>query len=364
LAATILARAGVRVHLLDRARFPRDKLCGDTLNPGSLAILDRHGIGDSVRRLSIPVTGMMVTGPGWTSVTADYGPDIYGAAIRRRDLDALLVDAAVNAGARFESGVSVTAPLLSPDGARVLGIRTTRDGVSDERRARIVIAADGRGSRLGAALRLTRFAQSPRRWAFGAYFDGVKGLSSRGEMHIRSDGYTGVAPLPGGLVNVCVVREHDRQHVVDPRTVVREAVASDQMLRERFARAGQVTDVTVLGPLAMEARASGFFGLLLAGDAAGFIDPMTGDGLRFALRGAELAADAALTEWFDGRPAFQKLAAARSREFASKWRVNRALRALVGSPRALGVAAQLGGRWPGPVEYLIRIAGDVPSVNH
>jgi 2-polyprenyl-6-methoxyphenol hydroxylase-like FAD-dependent oxidoreductase len=152
----------------------------------------------------------------------------------------------------------------------------------------------------------------------------------------------------------------------DPERLLRSELERDPWLGDRFVGARLACRPTVLGPLAVDAIPTRDppAGLLLAGDAAGFIDPMTGDGLRFALRGAELAADAALTEWFDGRPAFQKLAAARSREFASKWRVNRALRALVGSPRALGVAAQLGGRWPGPVEYLIRIAGDVPSVNH
>ena len=80
--------------------------------------------------------------------------------------------------------------------------------------------------------------------------------------------------------------------------------------------------------VAVDAAAVGAPGLLLAGDAAGFIDPMTGDGLRFAIRGAELAAAAALRELETGGPAHADLAAARRREFAGKWRMNRALRAL------------------------------------
>ena len=88
-------------------------------------------------------------------------------------------------------------------------------------------------------------------------------------------------------------------------------------------------------------------GLLLAGDAAGFVDPMTGDGLRFALRGGELAAHAALDELASGRPAFARLAALRRREFSTKWRINRALRVMVGSPRARRArraACRTGGR--------------------
>ena len=82
IAGLVLARAGVRVQLLDRAEFPRDKLCGDTINPGALSILDRLGLGTAVRRRSIPVTGMTVTGPGGSSVSADYGT-LCGAAIVR-----------------------------------------------------------------------------------------------------------------------------------------------------------------------------------------------------------------------------------------------------------------------------------------
>ena len=131
------------------------------------------------------------------------------------------------------------------------------------------------------------------------------------------------------------------------------------MLRDRFAGATQVSPVTVLGPLAVNARAAGCPGLLLAGDAAGFVDPMTGDGLRFALRGGELAAQAALDELASGQPAFARLGVQRRREFQVKWRINRALRMMVGSPRALEIAAVASAWWSSPVEYLIRLAGDV-----
>ena len=76
--------------------------------------------------------------------------------------------------------------------------------------ARVVIGAEGRHARLAFALGLSRFAASPKRWAFGAYFEGIDGLSDRGEMHVRRDGYVGIAPLPGGIANVCVVKELDR----------------------------------------------------------------------------------------------------------------------------------------------------------
>ncbi len=71
-AATVLARAGVRVRLLDRAAFPRDKLCGDTINPGTLAILRRLGLAGGIEPRGLPIDGMIVTGEGGVAVEARY----------------------------------------------------------------------------------------------------------------------------------------------------------------------------------------------------------------------------------------------------------------------------------------------------
>ena len=362
IAALCLARAGVRVRLLDRASFPRPKLCGDTLNPGSLALLERLGVDGEIRRHAISITGMMVTGPAGAAVAADYPHALYGLSLRRHDLDLKLVEAAVAEGVTFDPGATVQAPVVSDDGTRVVGVRLTHGRQQYTLRSKVVIAADGRASRLASSLQLSRFAASPKRWAYGAYFDGVAGLSSRGEMHIRGDGYIGVAPVPGGVANVCVVNTPAAK---TPRgaapyaRVIDDAVAIDPTLRERFAGARRISEVTVLGPLAVEATAAGRPGLLLAGDAAGFVDPMTGDGMRFALRGGELAARWSLRELESGTPAHQALAGDRAREFSGKWRINRALRALVDSPRALDLAALVARRWSAPVEYLIGVAGDV-----
>jgi flavin-dependent dehydrogenase len=360
-AALVLARAGARVRLIDRATFPRDKLCGDTLNPGSLSILDRLGVGGAVRAGALPITGMHVTGPG-AHVSADYPDGLRGVSLTRRCLDQILLDAAAAAGACVETGVTVTEPIAGQDG-RIAGARLASRHQRGDVRARVVIAADGRGSRLASRLQLASYARRPRRWAFGAYFSGVGGMTQRGEMHVRPNGYIGVAPLPGGLTNVSVVRDDarrgERPGHDDQQAIVRRALEADPALRDRFAEARQESRVTVLGPLAVDARAAGCPGLLLAGDAAGFVDPMTGDGLRFAIRGGELSAQAALDELASGQPAFANLAAWRVREFATKWRINRALRLIVGSPRALDVAAFVSKHWSTPVEYLIQIAGDV-----
>ena len=159
------------------------------------------------------------------------------------------------------------------------------DGRADRVTARWTIAADGRRSPLALALGLIGHPIRPRRWAIGTYAEGVEGLEAFGEMHIRAGHYIGVAPAEGGLANLCLVTS-SREGMHDPAARLWQAIAGDPLLAGRCARARQAAPVVTMGPLAVDARAAGVPGLLLAGDAAGFVDPMTGDGLHLALRGA------------------------------------------------------------------------------
>ena len=136
-------------------------------------------------------------------------------------------------------------------------------------------------------------------------------------------------------------------------------VRADPILRDRFDHAEIAGPVTMLGPLAVDVPVAGMQGLLLAGDAAGFVDPMTGDGLRFAIRGAELAAEVAqqcLEEpTFEG---FRTLTERRARELGVKYRFNRGLRGLVSSDAGVR-AGTLGARVaPAVLRRIIRYAGD------
>jgi flavin-dependent dehydrogenase len=117
--------------------------------------------------------------------------------------------------------------------------------------------------------------------------------------------------------------------------------------------------------MAVDVRAAGEPGLLLAGDAAGFIDPITGDGLHFALAGAELAAAVTLDVLSGHTPierAHLDLAAKRTAAFSAKWRFNRALRLLVASPRGVSGAAVAARVAPSIFENIIRYAGDCSRI--
>jgi flavin-dependent dehydrogenase len=365
LAAMILAGAGLRVRVFDRARFPRHKLCGDTLNPGALEVLRRHTDVSPLIERSDPIAGMLLTGPGGVSVRGEYGGGRAGRSITREVLDQWLVDRAIDAGASVEENVAIRD--VAMDGGRVAGVIAGHNGHTTRHPARMVIAADGRRSAIAIARGLSRQPPRPRRWAIGNYFTDVAGMTTLGEMHVRRGHYIGVAPVPGGLTNACLVLPYDASHergeLSRPQQALESHLRADPELSERFARARPVAAPVMLGPMAVDARAAGEPGLLLAGDAAGFIDPMTGDGLRFALMGAELAAALVLETLSGSLPidrAHLVLAARRRAAFQSKWRFNRALRQLVASPASVTAAAATARLLPSAFGKMIRYAGDCP----
>jgi flavin-dependent dehydrogenase len=359
IAAIVLARAGARVMVVDRARFPRPKLCGDTLNPGALAVLQRLGLGCAAGA-SMALDGWIVTGEGGVRVEGRYD-GVNGRGVSRCAFDSALLMAAAGAGACVEEGVLVQGPLVdsSRQQPTVIGLTVSgRQGRGLPLRSRIVIAADGRYSRVARALGLSKAAPWPRRWAIGAYFEGVAGMTGFGEMHVRSNYYMGIAPLPHGLTNACVVTPNPGGRL--PADCMTNMLRGDPMLGERFAAARMVTEPICLGPLAIDARAAGAPGLLLAGDAAGFVDPITGDGLRFALRGSELAAGEALRALESGfDSAHVKLLEVRRREFSAKWRFNRTMRWIVTYPAAIRAARYSAAILPQLLQQAIRYAGDV-----
>jgi flavin-dependent dehydrogenase len=334
------------VRIVDRATFPRDKLCGDTVNPGTLARLRALGVADAIDARSWPVGGMIVTSER-AAIVGRYPEGMSGRAILRRDLDAMLLEHATAAGCEFEPGVTVTGAAVA-DG-RVVGARVAR--ARGHVAARVTIAADGRRSAIAWQLGAARHPVSPRRWAVGSYWTPVRPFSltkqsdrfvTFGEMHVRRNCYIGVAPVGQNLTNVCLVRPSTPRDPVmrDPLALLTAVITTDPYLRSRFADAELVAAPVVLGPLAVDVTPPTLDGLVLAGDAAGFIDPMTGDGLRFAVRGGELAADAALDALTHGwRDVHHRLAARRRVEFGGKQRFNRGLRALVASPLMVEAAA-------------------------
>lgn len=359
-AALMLARAGARVCVLERESMPRPKLCGDTLNPGAVATLAGLGLEGGPLTNAVRLRGMLVTSPR-AAVRTLYGSGQAALSVSRVEFDDWLAQAAVAAGARLECGVRVQGPLWRGDAgpATVAGVEMSQAGQTVRIPAAVTIAADGRDSVLARAANLTRHPLKPRRWAFGVYATDVGGMSDVGEMHLRPGHYVGLAPLGGDLTNICVVTGR-RPDGRTPEEVIRRALNGDARLRERATTFRMTGSPRVLGPLAVDCDAPGIPGLLLAGDAAGFVDPMTGDGTHLAIRGGLLAAAVALEALEDGDlpGAVSRLAASRHAELGSKFRFNRWMRRLTSSAAALEIAGVGARVAPSALRRMVAYAGD------
>ncbi|MBV8582199.1 MAG: NAD(P)/FAD-dependent oxidoreductase [Candidatus Eremiobacteraeota bacterium] len=360
--ALLLARAGVAVTVVERARFPRRKVCGEYLNAGALDALERLGALDAVRALGAPLRGVRLVPPGAPPVTLAF--DRPALACAREALDAALLDAAVAAGAQVEHA-RVDDVLL--DGERCAGVRVrTDDGALVERRARFVVGADGAGSVVARKLGLAQVARRRARYAVGGHYAGFGALDAHIEMYVGGGAYFALNPLDTERTNVMVVVPRDRlaRWSADVDAGVGGAAAELGRGVRSFDGATRLGPRVSVGPLAHDVRRVVAPGALLVGDAAGFLDPFTGQGIFLALTGAEHAADAILAALREpAREAMALDAYARWRAGDVAWR--RRLCAVVTllvdvPPLARRAAARLG-RFPDAGAALLdALAGAVP----
>jgi geranylgeranyl reductase family protein len=367
--ACFLAQRGHDVLLLDAARFPRDKVCGESVSPEAWRLLDAMGAADRVRSLSPhPLRGMRLVSPDGTAFRGEYrGRDRPGFAVRRLALDEALLTAARDAGVEVREGARVTG--LVRESGTVAGVVAQTGGEARTTRARVTIGADGRRSVVARSLGLLREHPRMRRFAVRGYWEGVEALGDVGEMHVGGGGYCGVAPLSPTLANVAFVL--DRREMApaggDLEAFYRDALRRRwPRLAERLEGGRLAFPPRAIGPLALDCRAVTAPGAVLVGDAAGFYDPFTGEGVTLALRTAELAAAAIHTAF--GRsvssPLPRLVAYERSRHDATrdKFRFNRLLQVAVGWPDAANAVARRLARRPDLADRLVSIAGDfVPA---
>jgi flavin-dependent dehydrogenase len=230
--------------------------------------------------------------------------------------------------------------------------------------ARLVVAADGRRSVIARRLGLLREHRALRKFAVRGYWSGVQGLTDHGEMHVTRGGYCGIAPLGPGEANVTFVLDHADMRAAggDLDQFYLRTLGRWPRLVERLEEADLEGPARAIGPLALEARRVSAPGALLVGDAAGFYDPFTGEGVTLALRGAELAAEVAHRALTAGKADLREYDRRRHEATRDKFRLNRLLQRIVGWPGlANAVAKRLAAR-PDLADRLVGIAGDfVPA---
>lgn len=364
--AALAARAGARVLLLDRAHFPRQKACAEYMSPGVMDVLNRTGLAAPVlERCPLPVPGMDIVSASGARFRLRYrrdGEAVQAMTLPRVELDHALAAQAVAEGAQLEEGVIVREP-IEWDGA-VQGVKASVGGRALRLHARLVVIADGARSSVRQAMGLSRPVRWPHRMGLVAHFAGSAiSPGGFGQMHVASGGYCGLAPLPGGGVNVGLVIHTPVSG--GPRTapsrVLDDWIAEHQSLAASLSGFTRISPVRGMLPVGARSRRDAGPGFLLVGDAAGFFDPFTGEGIHRALVGGEIAARTALAALAHGfrLDAIRHYHRARRNAFANKEIVTMLVQAFVRFPHLLDYAVPRLETRPGAGELLASVLGDI-----
>jgi len=285
--AILLGRQGLGVELFERARFPREKPCGEGLMPAGVGVLQRLGLAEAVG--GAPFYGVRYHFGGRTAegrFPQAAGLPTAGRGQRRYRLDQVLFEAAASTpGVAAHTGVAVEAPWCEK--GRVVGLHVN----GESHGGALVVAADGVHSRLRHALNLDK---PPRRRRFGAraHFRLAPGQPQSFWVEVFAGrGYElYVTPLADGELLVAGLADAGRWN--EPiEQMYRSWWQAQPALAARLEGAEQVTSLAGASPLAGRARAGVAPGIVLLGDAAGFLDPITGGGMTQALETAELLAN-------------------------------------------------------------------------
>lgn len=363
-AAILLRQQGRDVLLLDQARFPRDKVCGEGISPEAWRLLDLLGLKQSVQALRPhPLRGMTLVAPDGTSFRGDYR-DRHGLAVRRLDFDSVLLQGARASGVEVQESCRVVDLVI--ENGQVQGVIVERGRGPETFGARLVMGADGRRSVVARKLGLLAEHPRFRKFAVRGYWEGMEGLEERGEMHVGGGGYCGIAPLSPTRANVAFVLDQAEMAPVagDLEAFYRSALERRwPRIAERLARARLFDKPRAIGPLALLSRGVSAPGVLLVGDAAGFYDPFTGEGVTLALRSAEIASRVAQQALQSTRPhGLRRYDRERRAATGAKFRFNRLLQTVVGHPSLANLVAHRLAKRPDLADRLVGIAGDfVPA---
>jgi geranylgeranyl reductase family protein len=304
-AAFYLATAGLDVLVLEKTRFPREKVCGDGLTPRAVKALTAMGVPTGPGDGWLRNKGLRIIGGGsrieipWPDLSGFPG---YGLVRTRLDFDEILASHARKAGARLLEGMTVTGPVLSERTGRITGV-TAQDAADGKRErrfsGRVVLAADGNSSRLAVSMGLLKRDDRPLGVAVRSYYtnprhddewleawldlwDGSELLPGYGWVFGMGDGTSNVGL---GLLNTSVSFQN-----TDYRALLRRWLAS-------MPPEWGFTEENRTQPIRGAALPMGFNrtphytrGLLLAGDSGGMVNPFNGEGISYALEAGEIAA--------------------------------------------------------------------------
>ena len=337
-AAIMLARLGYSVALLDKEQFPREKLCGDFINPSNWPILRALGVENQIlARARQRVTGFRIT-----SVAGDEAEcplpltstEPFGLGLSRRSLDHILVEKAQGESVIVLQSCRIKRLTRKENPWH---LEFDHDGTVETLRARVLIGADGRHSWVAHHLGLTRSANMRgRAVAFQLRLQCRGGLGDRVEIHLFPGGYVGLLGLGENLINLCLAVDKDRLPDDKPFTRLLESrLPLNPHLKTILNRSEPAGELRSTYPVYFSPRRSYGDNVLLAGDAARVNEPVSGEGIFFALKSGLLAAetiDAAFRAGDFSAARLRAYEAACRSEFRLRRGVNALIRALIYRP--------------------------------
>jgi menaquinone-9 beta-reductase len=356
-----LARAGIRVTLIDRATFPREKACAEYCSPGIVDALDELGVlGRLCDREHRYLPAMRIVARD-KEISLDFHGETpskrTALGIKRSILDEELLNVAAAAGATVFEQSRALRPILH-DGT-VIGATVRHESTETDITSDFVVIADGLNSTLARSLGLHRPITWPFRLGLVARFSGLPEQVTAGQMHIGQRIYCGMSPISDHEANVSLVVPMGSKPA-GLRTgeffdhMIRTLPGIDQLL----GNAKRITDVRGVGPLGKNVQKTSGPGYLLVGDAAGFFDPLTGEGIHRALTGGKLAAEAVQTALETGQRQPIGYDQQRKAAFRDKQRVCAIIQGLISNEYALSYVANRAGNRPMVNDTLRGILGD------
>jgi menaquinone-9 beta-reductase len=380
--ACYLARAGIDVLVLEKATFPREKVCGDGLTPRAVKALVGMGVPIGEQDGWLRNKGLRIIGGGvrlelpWPELSSYPG---YGLVRSRLDFDETLARTAQKAGARLLEGVTVTGPVLD-DGGRIIGVQARATGQADDierqYRARVVVAADGNSSRLSLAMGLGKRDDRPLGVAVRTYYtsprhddeyleswldlwDGDRLLPGYGWIFGMGDGTSNVGL---GLLNTSASFQN-----VDYRDLLRRWLAG-------MPAEWGYTEENRTEPVRGAALPMGFNrtphytrGLLLAGDAGGMVNPFNGEGIAYAMESGELAAQViaqalARPGAADAEQVLHSYPQALKDAYGGYYTLGRKFVRAIGNPRLMQFATKHGMPRPALMRFTLKLLANLTEV--
>lgn len=370
--AVLLGMRGRHVALLDRARFPRRKPCGEFMSPECLPLLEDLGVRARVlREGAMPVRGMTLHGCGHR-MTGRYGavgraaPRFdHGYGIRREVFDHVLLERARECDTVEVLEDWPVRDLLRSEQGAVEGVVA---GSVEQRtlRAPFTVGADGLRSRVASRLGLRRGVPWLEKFALTTRFAGVT-TPPQGQVHLFDGGYFAACPIDGGLfsVNLVVDRSALPRGLDALEALFEQRLGDVPVLADMLQSARRVEPFRAVGPLAGTTTRQVFAGGALVGDACGYVDPITGEGIFFALRGAAILAEEIEPGLRTGRSdalVLRRYARRRRREFGPRFGLARLLQRALPHPRVVAATLALLRKRSGLMDLLVSVTGDYVPV--